>query len=245
MFSCSGRSAPIWPSWKSPHRKSSPEGCKRTARQAWWKLDLRRSGGQLINTHSSPVTSWFDFEFEPFTVLWFIFPGLCVYFGYGIWHSKEGLRELQPKDMAARYVVLPSGSLVETVQSVQPEGQADMAHHISASSDSTVEESTGRRWYVTKCCSVPLPLVHFNYLSISLPFRVFHPTSLHWLLYASTPQGAMHAPYLLWSIFVYLVLLECKVKALLLLCSYILGLFCKTSQKLSFEKWESRSQAIT
>uniref|UniRef100_H2STP0 Solute carrier family 7 member 4 n=1 Tax=Takifugu rubripes TaxID=31033 RepID=H2STP0_TAKRU len=49
--------------------------------------------------------------------------GLCVYFGYGIWHSKEGLRELQPKDMAARYVVLPSGSLVETVQSVQPEGQ--------------------------------------------------------------------------------------------------------------------------
>ncbi|CAF93130.1 unnamed protein product, partial [Tetraodon nigroviridis] len=50
--------------------------------------------------------------------------GLCVYFGYGIWHSKEGLRELQPKDMAARYVVLPSGSLVETVQSVQPEGQA-------------------------------------------------------------------------------------------------------------------------
>lgn len=68
-----------------------------------------------------------------------------MYFGYGIWHSKEGLRELQPKDMAARYVVLPSGSLVETVQSVQPEGQADMAHHISPSSDSTVEESTGRR----------------------------------------------------------------------------------------------------
>uniref|UniRef100_A0A3B3XQ81 Cationic amino acid transporter C-terminal domain-containing protein n=1 Tax=Poecilia mexicana TaxID=48701 RepID=A0A3B3XQ81_9TELE len=47
--------------------------------------------------------------------------GLLVYFGYGIWHSKEGLRELQPKDMAARYVVLPSGSLVETVQSVQPD----------------------------------------------------------------------------------------------------------------------------
>uniref|UniRef100_A0A3Q1GP35 Solute carrier family 7 member 4 n=1 Tax=Acanthochromis polyacanthus TaxID=80966 RepID=A0A3Q1GP35_9TELE len=49
--------------------------------------------------------------------------GLFVYFGYGIWHSKEGIRELQPKDMAARYVVLPSGSLVETVQSIQPEGQ--------------------------------------------------------------------------------------------------------------------------
>lgn len=91
----------------------------------------------------------------------FVFPGLCVYFGYGIWHSKEGLRELQPKDMAARYVVLPSGSLVETVQSVQPEGQADMAHRISPSSDSTVEESLGKRWYVTKYRSVPLPLIHF------------------------------------------------------------------------------------
>uniref|UniRef100_A0A3P9BT57 Solute carrier family 7 member 4 n=1 Tax=Maylandia zebra TaxID=106582 RepID=A0A3P9BT57_9CICH len=51
--------------------------------------------------------------------------GLFVYFGYGIWHSKEGIRELQPKDMAARYVVLPSGSLVETVQSVQPDSQLD------------------------------------------------------------------------------------------------------------------------
>uniref|UniRef100_A0A672YQR0 Cationic amino acid transporter C-terminal domain-containing protein n=1 Tax=Sphaeramia orbicularis TaxID=375764 RepID=A0A672YQR0_9TELE len=51
--------------------------------------------------------------------------GLLVYFGYGIWHSKEGRRELQPKDMAARYVVLPSGSLVETVQSVQPDGQVE------------------------------------------------------------------------------------------------------------------------
>ncbi|KAM6954467.1 cationic amino acid transporter 4 [Aplochiton taeniatus] len=53
--------------------------------------------------------------------------GLCVYFGYGIWHSKEGLRELQPTDMAARYVVLPSGSLVETVQPVQPDGALDPA----------------------------------------------------------------------------------------------------------------------
>ncbi|XP_028269873.1 cationic amino acid transporter 4 [Parambassis ranga] len=69
--------------------------------------------------------------------------GLIVYFGYGIWHSKEGIRELQPKDMAARYVVLPSGSLVETVQSVQPDGQVDASvHHINASA---AEESTGRR----------------------------------------------------------------------------------------------------
>ncbi|CAN9513460.1 unnamed protein product [Ophioblennius macclurei] len=73
--------------------------------------------------------------------------GLFVYFGYGIWHSKEGIRELQPKDMAARYVVLPSGSLVETVQSVQPDGQADAsAHHINASAaSSAAEESAGKR----------------------------------------------------------------------------------------------------
>uniref|UniRef100_A0A8C6WZI5 Solute carrier family 7 member 4 n=1 Tax=Neogobius melanostomus TaxID=47308 RepID=A0A8C6WZI5_9GOBI len=51
--------------------------------------------------------------------------GIVVYFGYGIWHSKEGRRELQPKDMAARYVVLPCGSLVETVQSVQPDGEVE------------------------------------------------------------------------------------------------------------------------
>ncbi|XP_077416685.1 cationic amino acid transporter 4 isoform X1 [Vanacampus margaritifer] len=61
----------------------------------------------------SPLT-WIRFT------IW-IAVGLFVYFGYGIWHSKEGMRELQPKDMAARYVVLPSGSLVETVESVQPE----------------------------------------------------------------------------------------------------------------------------
>ncbi|XP_047448609.1 cationic amino acid transporter 4 [Mugil cephalus] len=72
--------------------------------------------------------------------------GLFVYFGYGIWHSKEGIRELQPKDMAARYVVLPSGSLVETVQSVQPDGQVDTsAHHISPTTPSAGEESTGQR----------------------------------------------------------------------------------------------------
>lgn len=72
------------------------------------------------------------------------FAGLLVYFGYGIWHSKEGMRELQPKDMAARYVVLPSGSLVETVQSVQPDGQVDAAPHINPS-NLTAEESTGKR----------------------------------------------------------------------------------------------------
>lgn len=69
-------------------------------------------------------------------------PGLFVYFGYGIWHSKEGRRELQPKDMAARYVVLPSGSLVETVQPVQPDGQVD---HISPSAGPTAEELAGKR----------------------------------------------------------------------------------------------------
>ncbi|KAF4070193.1 hypothetical protein AMELA_G00295990 [Ameiurus melas] len=37
-----------------------------------------------------------------------------------IWHSKEGLKE--PQCVSAPYVVLPSGSLVETVQNVQPEG---------------------------------------------------------------------------------------------------------------------------
>lgn len=68
-----------------------------------------------------------------------------MYFGYGIRHSKEGRRELQPKDMAARYVVLPSGSLVETVQSVQPDGQADAAHHITPSTDLAAEESAGKR----------------------------------------------------------------------------------------------------
>ncbi|MBN3273543.1 CTR4 protein, partial [Polyodon spathula] len=47
--------------------------------------------------------------------------GLMVYFGYGIWHSKENLREPKPQNIAARYVVLPSGSLVETVQAVQPD----------------------------------------------------------------------------------------------------------------------------
>lgn len=70
--------------------------------------------------------------------------GLLVYFGYGIWHSKEGKRELQPKDMAAHYVVLPSGSLVETVQSVQPDAQVDSsAPHINAGP--TAEEYVDKR----------------------------------------------------------------------------------------------------
>ncbi|XP_033974222.1 cationic amino acid transporter 4 [Trematomus bernacchii] len=79
-----------------------------------------------------------------FTV--WIVVGLFVYFGYGIWHSKEGKRELQPEDMAARYVVLPSGSLVETVQPVQPEGQMDTsAHDFSSHTASTAEENAGKR----------------------------------------------------------------------------------------------------
>ncbi|XP_020791031.2 cationic amino acid transporter 4 [Boleophthalmus pectinirostris] len=62
--------------------------------------------------------------------------GVVVYFGYGIWHSKEGRRELQATDMAARYVVLPSGSLVETVQSVQPDGQVEpSAPHVNTASE--------------------------------------------------------------------------------------------------------------
>ncbi|XP_006640522.1 cationic amino acid transporter 4 [Lepisosteus oculatus] len=65
--------------------------------------------------------------------------GLVVYFGYGIWHSKENLRESKPRDVCARYVVLPSGSLVETVQAVQPEPQ-EPSRQISPS-----EEERGKR----------------------------------------------------------------------------------------------------
>ncbi|XP_078410582.1 cationic amino acid transporter 4 [Cetorhinus maximus] len=52
--------------------------------------------------------------------------GLLIYFGYGIWHSKESLKEPKPQNVIARYVVLPSGSLVETVQTVQPDPQDNM-----------------------------------------------------------------------------------------------------------------------
>lgn len=46
-----------------------------------------------------------------------------VYFGYGIWHSKENRQELQ-QPATARYVVFPNGSLEERMQAVQPSSQA-------------------------------------------------------------------------------------------------------------------------
>ncbi|XP_078277507.1 cationic amino acid transporter 4 [Rhinoraja longicauda] len=52
-------------------------------------------------------------------IIW-IAIGFLVYFGYGIWHSKENLKESTAREVSARYVVLPSGGLVETVQTVQP-----------------------------------------------------------------------------------------------------------------------------
>lgn len=45
-----------------------------------------------------------------------------MYFGYGIWHSKENQRE-PPELTATRYVVFPSTSLEEVVQPVQPSTQ--------------------------------------------------------------------------------------------------------------------------
>lgn len=91
-------------------------------------------------------TSCLNLDYESWHLQMFdVLSGLCVYFGYGIWHSKEGKRELQPKDMAARYVVLPSSSLVETVQSVQPDRQVDAAHHINPDTDSTAEERMEKR----------------------------------------------------------------------------------------------------
>ena len=46
-----------------------------------------------------------------------------MYFGYGIWHSKENQQE-QPGVMATRYMVVPSSSLEVTVQAVQLPSQA-------------------------------------------------------------------------------------------------------------------------
>ncbi|KAK1787107.1 hypothetical protein P4O66_017488 [Electrophorus voltai] len=75
----------------------------------------------------SPLT-WIRFT------IW-VAAGLLVYFGYGVWHSKERHRE-QGQDVAAHYVVLPSGSLVQTVQNVQPDGHTHThATHTPATSD--------------------------------------------------------------------------------------------------------------
>ncbi|KAG8596928.1 hypothetical protein GDO81_002108 [Engystomops pustulosus] len=52
--------------------------------------------------------------------------GLLVYFGYGIWHSKENLRGPKGHGVTARYVVFPNSSLEETVQQIQPNLQDTM-----------------------------------------------------------------------------------------------------------------------
>ncbi|XP_053558048.1 cationic amino acid transporter 4 [Bombina bombina] len=52
--------------------------------------------------------------------------GFMVYFGYGIWNSKENLREPKNHGVTARYVVFPSSSLEETVQQIQPNPQDTM-----------------------------------------------------------------------------------------------------------------------
>ncbi|KAJ8285822.1 hypothetical protein GJAV_G00031300 [Gymnothorax javanicus] len=82
------------------------------------------------------VLTWLRFS------IW-LAAGLLVYFGYGIWHSKEGLRVPKQQDMAARYVVLPSGSMVETVQAVQPDAQSETTPKHSPTS--TSEDLQGKR----------------------------------------------------------------------------------------------------
>ncbi|KAE8634400.1 hypothetical protein XENTR_v10002294 [Xenopus tropicalis] len=62
--------------------------------------------------------------------------GLVVYFGYGIWHSKENLREPKDHSVTARYVVFPSSSLEETVQQVQPNSQDTMGRAVITDEES-------------------------------------------------------------------------------------------------------------
>lgn len=66
-----------------------------------------------------------------------VLPGLLVYFSYGIWHSKENLRDSPTQDVRARYVVFPSSSLEETVQPVQP--RTEPAQGLTEAQDSGEE----------------------------------------------------------------------------------------------------------